>query len=436
MPDHDDNDDDSKEWETHYQRLLLYHRQHSGSTEDPSLAEWIAQQRALVKSGELSTDRRRKLFDLGVPLGLSNAERWQVRYEDLIAYKEKHGDCEVPSGYEDHPALSSWVKNQRTKHALGNLSAERVAKLSAIGFNWRLKGKPRPKPAPPVMMMDPMMMNMMMMPAAMMMQQQQQAAAAQAAPPATAAVPPVPSAADKAKDEDEKIVDDSPVPKPKARASKRQKTTPVALPHEMPKVLPPEPSPPATPAPPPPPPAPMMMMNPMMPMMMMNPMAAAMTSTMTDQEQPIEGSLKDSDILLPIDSASDRPSNQAFLELVMANYVVYHALAADDQVMFLMNLAHYVTSKLGQRLVKKASNNLPLRHKLLILPVTLLKQEFLHEDRKTACGFYRRVRPTPSTLLHVRLADWQPVEKAAAREILRAEGLRNLLLLPEIKSKE
>jgi hypothetical protein len=67
------------------------------------------------------------------------------RHGDLQIYKRRHGDCNVPTeGWAEDPPLGRWVNSQRqykkvldrgepSKHGM---TAERVAKLGAMGFAW------------------------------------------------------------------------------------------------------------------------------------------------------------------------------------------------------------------------------------------------------------------------------------------------------------
>lgn len=61
---------------------------------------------------------------------------WDLRYGELIAYRDKMGDCNVPQGCPENPALGSWVSNQRTSLKKNRLSPEQVARLEAVGFAW------------------------------------------------------------------------------------------------------------------------------------------------------------------------------------------------------------------------------------------------------------------------------------------------------------
>jgi len=59
---------------------------------------------------------------------------WQENFARLVAYKEGHGDCNVPREYSKDKALGEWVKNQRSVSK--TLPAERRAQLEEIGFTF------------------------------------------------------------------------------------------------------------------------------------------------------------------------------------------------------------------------------------------------------------------------------------------------------------
>ena len=68
---------------------------------------------------------------------------WDAWLAKLIAYKRKHGDCNVPRGWAEDPSLGSWVNTQRRgKRKLDRgepsygMTAARAAKLEALGFAW------------------------------------------------------------------------------------------------------------------------------------------------------------------------------------------------------------------------------------------------------------------------------------------------------------
>ena len=70
---------------------------------------------------------------------------WNVRYEELRAYRDIHGDCNVPTHNKDNPSLGHWVNTQRKEYRIwsagkrSTMNQERVKMLEDIGFAWNLQ---------------------------------------------------------------------------------------------------------------------------------------------------------------------------------------------------------------------------------------------------------------------------------------------------------
>ncbi len=60
----------------------------------------------------------------------------------VVAYKEVHGNCNVPRKWKKDPTLGEWVHFQRRQYRLkqlnrrNHMTEERIQKLEAIGFEW------------------------------------------------------------------------------------------------------------------------------------------------------------------------------------------------------------------------------------------------------------------------------------------------------------
>jgi len=80
----------------------------------------------------------------------SHGAGWMERYNELQEYAKKYGSCNVSSSYISFHGsqLSSWVKCQRRQYKMfkegsaTNMTADRIAKLERIGFEWELR-RPR-----------------------------------------------------------------------------------------------------------------------------------------------------------------------------------------------------------------------------------------------------------------------------------------------------
>lgn len=64
-----------------------------------------------------------------------NDKLWLTRYQQLIEYKARFGDCKVPAGWAENRSLGKWVVRQRDNEE--EMPEERKKMLNDIGFIWR-----------------------------------------------------------------------------------------------------------------------------------------------------------------------------------------------------------------------------------------------------------------------------------------------------------
>lgn len=137
-------------WDVRYQELRDFFRQF-GHCDVPKayapnapLSNWVSMQREKLKRGKLDRSRYERLDALGFAWFAKNnrSERcWDQRFAELRAFKQKHGHMRGVK--EMGKQLFSWRNTQRGLRREGKLSAERIARLDAIGFEWadpRLQG--------------------------------------------------------------------------------------------------------------------------------------------------------------------------------------------------------------------------------------------------------------------------------------------------------
>ena len=130
-------------WTARFSELVTYKREHGHCNvsqydeANRSLGKWVNKQRIAFNNGNLSAERVGKLNELGFVWDLYHAA-WMSSYNNLVAYKSEHGDCNVPRNVETNKSLCNWVKKQRTAFNNGKLSVERVGKLNELGFVWDL----------------------------------------------------------------------------------------------------------------------------------------------------------------------------------------------------------------------------------------------------------------------------------------------------------
>lgn len=154
------------QWNQRFDQLCEFKRKH-GHTMVPQnsgdLGRWVKMQREQKKT----TDRRKA----GIPVPANKRPRpcmpperivkldsidfswesgtrrgWEERYDELVQYRSKHGDCNVPQLWPQSRALGRWVMKQRCQYNLkkqgkkNQLTDEKEAKLDAIGFAWVAPG--------------------------------------------------------------------------------------------------------------------------------------------------------------------------------------------------------------------------------------------------------------------------------------------------------
>src|SRR6202165_6267584 len=66
---------------------------------------------------------------------------WELRFEELKAYRRQQGHCQVPSRSKEHPSLGHWVSHQRVLHRSGLLNSARTRRLKQISFDWVSRGR-------------------------------------------------------------------------------------------------------------------------------------------------------------------------------------------------------------------------------------------------------------------------------------------------------
>ena len=81
----------------------------------------------------LISTRRERLESIGFvwdPLD----KKWEDMFAKLKEYRQLHGDCLVPRGYKEDPALGIWVNTQRMRREV--LDPARRERLDSIEFVW------------------------------------------------------------------------------------------------------------------------------------------------------------------------------------------------------------------------------------------------------------------------------------------------------------
>lgn len=128
-------------WLERYGQLVAYKEKHGHcdipvrSREHKQLATWVVAQRYERRQKRLTDEQIELLNRIGFTWDPYSVE-WRGNYLDLLAYREKHGSCDVPTNSKEFPKLARWVKSQRSQRQRGKISDERIEMLSKVGFTW------------------------------------------------------------------------------------------------------------------------------------------------------------------------------------------------------------------------------------------------------------------------------------------------------------
>jgi len=140
------------QWRGMFQKLVQYKLKHGhccvphSYQEDPMLARWVKRQRYQHKKFEdndptstMTVYRIEQLTSIGF-VWHSHASAWQTKLNELKAFKNRTGHCNVPSNYRNNPSLSAWIRCQRRQYRLwksgcnSTMTAQRYELLESLGF--------------------------------------------------------------------------------------------------------------------------------------------------------------------------------------------------------------------------------------------------------------------------------------------------------------
>ena len=126
-------------WEARFAELIAFKRKHGHckvpqrSREYSKLATWVSAQRS--RRDRLDKARLQRLNRVGFvwdPFALA----WEEMFVELKHFKQAHGHCSVSSKSREFHHLAMWVNVQRTAQRKGTIDAERVERLTKLGFDW------------------------------------------------------------------------------------------------------------------------------------------------------------------------------------------------------------------------------------------------------------------------------------------------------------
>jgi len=144
----------NKKWTKRYDELVQYKGVFGDCNvpktwkDNPTLGRWVNHQRQQykrLKNGEksyMTAQREAMLNSIRFTWSLQHPDAWTQRYNELVQYKNEHGNCNVPQRFKDNLELGSWVNDQRKQYKrlkIGKkspMTPQREAMLNSIGFVW------------------------------------------------------------------------------------------------------------------------------------------------------------------------------------------------------------------------------------------------------------------------------------------------------------
>ena len=81
-----------------------------------------------------------RLESLGLPWEPHDAS-WEDNYRQVVAFRARHGHCNVSAHSTEDLRLGQWLSTQRQFKKRGILSPDRAARLEALGVVWALRKK-------------------------------------------------------------------------------------------------------------------------------------------------------------------------------------------------------------------------------------------------------------------------------------------------------
>jgi len=126
-------------WMRRYEQLAAALTRHGGPGQLPAgspEATWLEGQLLAGHRGKLDDAKTALLEKLGITARRPGP--WEAGYQDLKAFKDKHGHLRVPEGYKGASGidLSDWKAGQRIRRKTGRMTKDQERLLNEIGFDW------------------------------------------------------------------------------------------------------------------------------------------------------------------------------------------------------------------------------------------------------------------------------------------------------------
>ncbi|CAJ1946461.1 unnamed protein product [Cylindrotheca closterium] len=155
------------QWETQLKTAARFRKKHghcnipSVYPPDPGLASWAKRQRHQYQLYHRKYDRCTMTPERIEALGKidfcfdKQQIKWFQRFEELKAYRKKHGHTRVVSTDKPEQQLRAWIKHQRSQKKQFDqglatfINQSRIDKLDSIDFCWHIRGLKNAEPSIP-----------------------------------------------------------------------------------------------------------------------------------------------------------------------------------------------------------------------------------------------------------------------------------------------
>ncbi len=96
--------------------------------------------KTLKRTNKLEVEKLKAFEEIGFefPKPMENKKSWDERFDELLEYKDKHGNCHVPVRFKENQQLATWVRTQRRYYKERTIATDKKNKLENIGFIWRV----------------------------------------------------------------------------------------------------------------------------------------------------------------------------------------------------------------------------------------------------------------------------------------------------------
>ncbi|MBQ8698222.1 MAG: helicase associated domain-containing protein, partial [Schwartzia sp.] len=138
-------------WEKRYKLAAEYFAEHGNlrvpakyKAEGVWLNKWLNEQRQVYlgkRAGKrLSEEQVDRLEAIGMTWDVRDSEAWQAQLGEAHAFYRDNGNLDIPAGYVSPTGkrLDLWIARQRKQRREGNLTAEQIAALDALGMVWTI----------------------------------------------------------------------------------------------------------------------------------------------------------------------------------------------------------------------------------------------------------------------------------------------------------